>query len=246
MPSNKFRVSRIITAAIILLLTNACSSDVPDLPENTLITPEGWYFSSYNTKIKYLSAKEEEKQYSLIIDRKLQNEESEHYLRVSESIFPDQNKMFTEENQQVQQWYFERSWWNETKDDVPIPFALTADSLNYFIGRYKTLKKYIKSGNQPEKYEETPLQKIELSYRAVVNDEGEILVDGIYYPKTRVRLSMKWYEFCDQPCGWGFEKQRDIIFAGKYRIIGITGDGPTKIWKSSKKKPFGPGQWIRF
>ncbi len=85
--------------------------------------------------------------------------------------------------------------------------------------------------------------RIEFAYSAEVFGVDK---DSSADRPVRVVLKMRWFEFCGEPCGWGFEITRAVYFDSKTRISRITGDGPIKKWVSKKNKPFQDGQWITF
>ena len=104
-----------------------------------------------------------------------------------------------------------------------------------------------------KKVEEAEISnRIEFSYTAKVFKAGAISSDSkpsgkrIDEGPVRVELKMRWFEYCGEPCGWGFEKTREVFFSSKTRITRVTGDGVTKKWVSEKKKPFQDDQWVTF
>ncbi len=239
----------IISIAVILLsasLSSSCSSGKKPVQKKSINIPFGWYLSVYNTKVNVIKAQERKTNYSIEIDRQNDLVDSDYYLRIAESIFPNQDKIIKIKSVQSKQWYFERPWWYEKQGDIPIPYALTADTINYYLNRYRNLKSHIKGTSRLEEFKEIDLKRIELLYSAKVIDEGSVNIGDEYLPRIKVILTMKWYEYCGQPCGWGFEKYREVVFAGKHKVIKISGDGPVKKWNSNQKTPYGPEQWIKF
>ena len=65
------------------------------------------------------------------------------------------------------------------------------------------------------------------------------------FEKVIVHLTMHWYEYCGLPCGWGFKKERKVIFTSPYQIEEIIGDDKIKKWVSNKKDPYGL-EWFSF
>ena len=228
-----------------LLLLTSCSSK-NTVKKSSLIVPKGWYLSMNNTTVDFIKAKENKTTYTLFLDRQNNSPQAEHYLRIAESLFPIKEKLLNKDAAKTENWYFDRIWWSETYKENPIPYALTADTINHYLTRYQDLKRNLKDRKYQSEWKGSNLNRIELFYTAKVNQEGSFSLDGQSVPKIRVTLKMKWYEYCGQPCGWGFEKNREIVFAGKSRVIEIKGDGPTTKWISDSKTPYGPNQWIKF
>ncbi|MBU2512726.1 hypothetical protein KJ966_15420 [bacterium] len=243
--NNKF----IIPFAVVLLSTalfSSCSSKKEPAKKTTIDIPPGWYLSIYNTKVNVIKAQEKKPGYMIEIDRQNDLIDSDYYLRIAESIFPNQDRILKQKSVQSKQWYFERPWWYEKQGNVPVPYALTADTINYYLNRYRDLKSHIKGTAQLVEFKEIDLKRIELLYTVKIVEEGSVQVGEESLPRIKVVFTMKWYEYCGQPCGWGFEKHREVVFAGKYKILRISGDGPVKKWNSNQKTPYGPEQWIKF
>ncbi len=208
--------------------------------------PSGWYLSKYNSAVLYKKAEEKKEGYSIYLERMSDMKDGEYYLRMAESIYPSREIIEKAIKSPENNWFFERLWWYDKHLEFLIPFALTGDSINYYVEKYRTAKEEIKKMNQGLTEKGSALRRIEFSYTAKIKDEGETMVGGEIVPKIRVLMEMKWYDYCGQPCGWGFKKQREVVFAGKMRVLSIRGDGPTGKWISTKENPYGPDQWIRF
>ncbi len=228
----------------------SCSSNEPAAPEKKKKTemsvPSNWYLSLYNSSVLFKKAEEKKKGYTLLLDRTSDLQDADYYLRVAESLYPQRRYIEKSIKTPEENWFFERLWWYEKHKDFLIPFALTADSVNYYINKYKETKTEIKKINSSLRSQGSNMRRIEFAYIAEVKDEGNIMLGEESVPKVRVVLTMKWYDYCGQPCGWGFEKQREVVFAGRMKVLSISGDGPTRKWVSSSKTPYGPSQWIRF
>lgn len=245
---NKF--SRIgpgtIVFVVCMTIISTCSSSSSSAKKRVIRVPKGWYLSLNNSNVDVIKAREEKKGYTLNIDRPNDPKDNLHYISVAEALYPEHSKILDPNDKEVKNWYFERIWWHEKYRDHPIPYSLTADTINYYIDRYKKKKKEIKELLAIPSTKGSNVDRIELIYIATVSEEGSVNIDGDTLPKIRVSIDMKWYEYCGQPCGWGFEKSRQVVFAGKYRVIEIAGDGFTEKWRSTKENPYGPNQWIRF
>lgn len=228
------------------LFTYGCAPKKPKSYQAAISIPSGWYLSLYNTSVDLIKAEESKPAYKLSFNRANEIEDAAHYLRIAESIFPHKKKILGSSNKDTENWYFERIWWHTSYRKTPIPFSLTADAVNHYIERYKTLKSKLKQKSTQHHWKGSNLDRIELRYIASISKEGNVTLDGKSLPKIRVKMAFKWYEYCGQPCGWGFEKTREVVFAGKDRVLEVRGDGPVKVWVSSQEQPYGPDQWIRF
>lgn len=231
----------------LLLLFPGCSGVETAEKSNSVIIPPGWYLSLYNSAIHLIKAEENEPSYILRFDRSNDIEEADYYLRIAEAIYPENKKIEKITGDKTKNWYFERAWSYDTYKDCRIPYSLTGDAVAYYIEHYKNYKKNLNDAPQSVPGRENSINRVEFYYKAKVEKVGNTTVEGEgSVPKIRVNLELKWYEYCGQPCGWGFEKQREIVFAGKHKVLSIKGDGPADVWISSEKQPYGPNQWIRF
>lgn len=231
-----------------ILIVFACfligCSQKKETPESQikLQLPKGWYLSINNSDIAYLQASEKTSAYRIQFDRAGTQKEDRYYIQIAESIYPNQSQLSRALGQKVQErWYFERRWWSEEYINNRVPYSLTADTVNYYIEKYKEAKKMIKSENI-EGIKQGNKNRVHYSYTARVFRE----VNTAGKKQLRVELKMKWYQFCGQPCGWGFEKKREVIFSGKKRVTKIIGDEVGPKWVSTPENPYAPDQWITF
>ncbi len=211
--------------------------------EKGLQTPKGWYHPKINPKIRYISAHEDKTGYHLLIDRS-NDEKNMAFLHLTESIYPSREKLklshSSSREPKLKNWYFERVWWNEEFKGFKIPFSITTDTLNYYIKQYARIKSEIKTKRDIQPWKGGNQQRVFFEY------SGKVKRASGSNSQVIVVLTIKWYLFCGQQCGWGFEKQRTILFDSKERVNAVTGDGPTEKWVSSAKTPFAPNQWITF
>jgi hypothetical protein len=246
----KMRIKAIIFCVSFLALAGlmSCSSTEKKAKEENagMLIPAGWYLSLYNSSVSYEKAEEKKKGYSILLDRTSDLKDAGIYLKLAESIYPKREVIEKSITAPEENWFFERLWWYEKHKDFLVPFALTADSVNYYINKYKETKNQIKKMNAVQSGKGSSLRRVEFSYTTKVKDEGDMIIGGVSVPKIRVIMEMKWYDYCGQPCGWGFVKKREVVFAGKAKVLSISGDGPVKKWVSTKEEPYGPNQWIRF
>ena len=239
----KFNVSLVYTC-LIFLAFSACTR-LHQKKESTIKVPNGWVYSPNNAFIKYIKANEIKPGYELIIERPSQNDLL-YYVNIAESLFPDQFKFkeisssYRLETKQTTNWYFERPWWITEYNNFNIPFALTSDCVNYYIAKYADIKKNIKIEQNNSTWRGSNKDRIFLHYNTSVQSSekkaGEITVT----------LKLKWYYFCGQTCGWGFKKERQVVFSSQKNIVEIIGDTPADVWIASEKKPYAPDQWVTF
>ena len=225
------------------MLFPSCStlSDRPGAGTQSLQIPNGWYLPKYAPPILYVTAKEEKSGYRLLIDRSNPAEDMP-YLYIAESIFPSRKKFEQKlaSRLDLKNWYFERLWWNEIYQDFRIPFSITSEAVKYYIEQYARIKKKIKSERKISKWKGDNRQRVFLEYTGKVKRENE--TDR----KAIVILTLKWYLFCGQQCGWGFEKERVLRFDSDRQIRTVVGDEATTKWVSSPETPYAPNQWITF
>lgn len=213
--------------------------------ESTIKVPKGWVHSPNNAFIKYIKANEIKPGYELIIERPSQNDLL-YYVNIAESLFPDQNK-FKEvsssshlDSQKTINWYFERPWWITEYKTFNIPYALTADCVNYYIAKYADIKKNIKIEQSNSTWRGSNENRVFLHYNTSVQSSEK--KPGVII----VTLNLKWYYFCGQTCGWGFKKERQVKFSSKKRVVEVIGDTPADVWIASEQKPYAPDQWVAF
>jgi len=255
------RIEPVPILLLSLLLLNGCSFTKPSEPLPLIVVPKGWFLSLNNTYIPLIKAEENKKAYSLSFDRSTKNPTDDYYIKIAESVFPQREmilaatRQLNDDDVPLKSWYFERLWWFEEYQDNRIPFSLTADTVNFYLDRYRNAKAALKQRLSADPWKASNQNRIQFSYTAEVykaappkplnvtettqntdNDDTEV----------RVVLKMIWYEFCGQPCGWGFEKRREVTFAGPKRMSAIQGDGLFTKWISNRQTPYPPEQWVTF
>ncbi|MCP4754319.1 MAG: hypothetical protein GY866_25830 [Proteobacteria bacterium] len=220
--------------------------------------PKGWYLSLTNSNVGLIKAKEEKPGYKIYFDRSNDFEEAAYYLRIAEAIFPKRSRILSPKNPSYKQakkfggWYFERLWWFEEYKNSRIPYSLTGDTVVYFIDQYKTFKNQLKKNRSANLWKASNKNRVEFYYTAKVFQSNQATSDASTdeeaNPDTSIRviLTMKWYNYCGQPCGWGFEKSREIVFSDRNTVIKINGDGFSPKWISSSQNPYAPNQWITY
>ena len=214
-----------------------------DTKKQTLRVPRGWYFARHTIPIQYVKAEEDIVGYRLYIDRSNSKEDMD-YLHKAESIFPKRERLKPHQSSihqsRLRNWYFERLWWHEEYQNFRIPFSVTSDTLKYYIEQYAQIKKKIKKEKEVQTWKGANKNRVYLEYTGKVKRGNEP------ERQTIVTLTIKWYLFCGQRCGWGFEKNRTVYFDSSQHIGNITGDGVTTKWISSPEAPYAPHQWITF
>jgi len=228
--------------AVVFALGLFCNSCIPGnepVKKNKVSVPHGWYLSWHNSGVFLKQAEEKKTAYSIKFDRSFDGEEAEYYVRIAEAIYPDRSKI--PKRSKLSLWYFERLWWFEEYKDFRVPFSLTGDAVNYYIKKYKSQKKILQQMSNEDDSGES--NRIEFAYKAEVIGLSK---EAPSNQAVRVVLKMKWFQFCGEPCGWGFEKTREVFFDSRTEISRISGDGTVKKWISEKKKPFQDDQWITF
>ncbi len=242
----------LLKSLIILTLIAGCSKKINPSNTSKVSIPKGWYLSLNNSNITLIKAKEEKNGYKLHFNRANDIKDADYYIRIAEGIFPDREVIIRSDRSRSKYWYFDRLWWFEKYKGYLIPFSLTGDTVNYYIAKYKVFKTKLKKATVHEKWKASIMNRVEFKYTASVVEEGPTTLtsseqkDTESIRKVRVTLKMRWYEYCGQPCGWGFEKNREVVFDGKKKIVSIRGDGFTKKWISTKQTPYAPDQWIRY
>ncbi len=231
----------------IVVVAAGCSKTVP----TKISIPKGWYLSINNSNIELSKANEEKNGYRLYFDRTNSIKDADYYVRIAEGIYPNQDVIIKSDKSKSKYWYFDRSWWFEKYKNHLIPYSVTGDTVNYYIAKYKHFKEKLKKSNKNEEWKASSLNRIEFQYTASAVEEGLATEtsdhqNGEPAKRVRVTLIMRWYKFCGQPCGWGFEKKREVVFDGKKKVVSVHGDGFTKKWISTKQTPYAPDQWIRY
>jgi len=236
--------SSLILSCFVLLVFSACTR-LHQKKESNIHIPQGWVYSPNNAFVKYINATEVKPGYELVIERPSQNSLLA-FVNIAESILPDQNK-YKEishsnslKNNQIKNWYFERPWWIKEYKDFKIPFALTSDCINYYIGKYADIKINVKIAQDKSNWRGGNENRIYLHY--IASTKPSETQKGV----VTVSLKLKWYYFCGQTCGWGFTKERKVVFASPTKIIEIMGDIPADVWVASEERPYAPDQWITY
>ena len=233
---------------LLSLLLTGCTQHNPAKRASVIEVPQGWFLSANNSSVTYLQAKEEKQGYKIDFKRTSMEDDDAYYIQIAESIFPNRKKIRqVEQNGQIG-WYFERKWWFKEHLGYRIPYALTGDTVNFYLKKYQMFKKELKHRRALNPRVRDYKDRVEFSYIAkVIREQGSAQAkapQGSQRDILRVQLKMKWYLFCGQPCGWGFEKTREVIFSGRNKIIEIRGDGASPVWISSPETRYAPHQWI--
>lgn len=237
------------TLLILLVTLSSCTKHSTSKKEFFL--PKGWFYSHTNSGVKLLQAAEEKELYHLNFDRKGEQPEDAYYIQTAEALFPTQEKIRSNARIKVKSWYFERLWWGDEHKGFRIPFSITGDAVIYYIEKYKEFKEKFKSYSKEKVWNKGIGERVKFKYTATVDREFELphrlstLKRNDEKP-IRVTLNLEWYYYCGQPCGWGFEQKREVIFLSKNKIASISGDGKARMWDSKNDNLFAPDQWITY
>lgn len=246
-----------VTAVMLGTLSQSCLLTRTETNQ-TITVPAGWFLSWHNSGVALMKAEEKKPTYSLLFDRTNDVKDAEYYLRVAEAIYPDRSKIYPkrnstkQENAEITSWYFERLWWFEEHKHYRVPYALTGDAVNYYIRMYKAFKSRSQMAAIKDSSKTGIQNRVEFAYSAKIIKSGAESSttteagDSNFAQPVKVILKMRWFEYCGEPCGWGFEKTREVYFSSKTSVTRITGDGRVNKWKSEKSKPFQDDQWITF
>ena len=233
----------------------SCTSTLQSNVTGKIILPRGWFLSQNNSKVTLIKAEEKKPGYTLLFDRSNDFKEAAYYVHLAESIYPEKFKIQSTEkisDSKLNSWYFDRLWWFEEYRDYRIPYSITGDTVNFYILKYRNFKQRLRKLSSGGSDFSGTQNRVEFLYTAKVvgnmqsNAEGTSVEAKNVEMPVRVILTMRWFEYCGQPCGWGFEKSREVIFASKKRIAEIKGDGFTQKWVSTKENPYAKDQWITF
>ncbi|MBU3917888.1 hypothetical protein KKA14_20365 [bacterium] len=237
---------------LIIIAIPGCSKKTVPSKMDEVSIPKGWYLSLYNSNIDLIKAEENKNGYRLLFNRTNDIKDADYYIRIAEGIFPDRDVIIKSDRSKSKYWYFDRLWWFEKYKGYLIPFSVTGDTVNYYIVKYKNFKENLQKSTSNEKWKASSLNRVEFQYTASAVEDGPATdrasdqKEKEPVKRVRVTLNMRWYEYCGQPCGWGFEKKREIVFDGKNKVTSIRGDGFTQKWISTKQTPYAPDQWIRY
>ncbi len=243
MKNNLIFLRSILLIFLGLNIVAACSSMsiFSKKKENTV--PTGWILPTNSTFVSHLEAKETTPAYQIDLQRKGKSKEDRHYIKLAESLYPDSETIRSYQKNKKSIWYFEKRWWVTELDGYRIPYSITGDTVNYYIDKYRGIKENLKKQQSLDPLKREYKDRVNFHYNAEVIREKA--ADGAGdTEQVIVKLSMKWYVFCGQPCGWGFEKTRKVTFKGVDQILRVDGDGLTTLWQSSPESPYAPQQWI--
>lgn len=251
----EFLIKTILSALVIVLFsTGSCSKYRSDKKLNL---PTDWYLSLNNTKVTPFDIKEDTVSYRIQFKRQNDSKDSVYFIRVAEAVFPKRSKILSAKRDSktsrsvTGSWYFERLWWHEKFEGYQIPYALTGDTVNYYLNQYSASKKELKRQQKDDQWKASKKDRVEYYYSATVKSNKNKVLSGSSLQTSQsgltiVTLKMKWLKLCGQGCGWGFEKSREIWFSNKRTIIKILGDGIEDKWKREPEKPFSSDEWITF
>lgn len=233
-----------VLAVFGLTLGTACASKSISSTTNKR-PPEGWVLTVNSAFVPYLEAKEDTPGYNIELLRKGKNKEDRYYIKLAESLYPDPKIIRSYQKGEKKSWYFERRWWISEYDEHRIPYSITGDTVNYYINKYKKFKEKRKKQQRLDPRKKEYKERVSFFYKAEVFRQEKADKTGAAQ-QIVVKLSLKWYVFCGQPCGWGFEKTKEVTFAGDDQILKVKGDGVTPLWISSAETPYAPHQWITY
>lgn len=239
-----------ITLLVAILIQIGCTAKKQNHHKIVHI-PRGWFLSNNNAGVKLLKAAENKTFYTLNFNRIPKNPDDYYYIEIAESIFPTQKKIRAATHVKLTNWYFERLWWSDEHNEYRIPFSITGDTIVYYIDQYKAFKEKYRGYTANQIWNQGVKERIKFNYTATVTRDFEMPrgfknFSGKKEKPVKVTLHLLWYYYCGQPCGWGFEQTREVIFLSKDRVVRIHGDGKTRKWISTITEPYAPDQWITF
>ena len=116
-------------------------------------------------------------------------------------------------------------WWYDDFDGVRLPFAITAQGVNYYRNLLAAFRRGDFRGANG-----LAMSQARLDYRAV------IAFHRVWKGKSRsfrnvylATLELKWSQTCGSLCGLYIDRTRQVVISPQGKILGVFGDGITPV-----------------
>jgi len=157
------------------------------------------------------------------VQRKPDDKKQEAMIAAAEAAQPDP-KALREAAADSKIAVVNHQWWYKLELGTRIPFAITADAVEYYLRMVENNgKQAFKSYLQPSS---------NVNYQAAVAfhkefTSGEKVFQNVHVVTLKLKFSQNFVS--DQTSGMFFTKERVVILDEAGKVLLITGDGPTEV-----------------
>lgn len=157
------------------------------------------------------------------VQRNAESPEEENLIAIAEAVYPAREDVVAVFVGEIPE---EPLWWYDTFDDVRIPYAITAEAIEYYSDLVDQW--------QEEADADCPwcvtwlscsLEYVaDIEYHETYENEGETFSD-VYV----VTMNLHWGAYCGPVCAHWFEKDRTVVLTPDGEVLNVFGDGPTSF-----------------
>jgi hypothetical protein len=114
-------------------------------------------------------------------------------------------------------------WWCDSFDGVLVPYAITAEAIQYYTELVHTFE-----AAAAEDPQNAFMLSASLSYSATIGFHETVEIEGTTFTRVyKVDMTMDWSDYCGPLCAMFFDKTRTVLLTESGEVVGIWGDGPT-------------------
>ncbi len=167
--------------------------------------------------------------FGIEIERTYKGVDEAHLIAVAEGIQPDRNEVLTAigpPGMQAEAGVEPDAalWWFATFDGIRIPWAITADALDYYVMVIEAFEKGDFSSSKG-----ITMLKAFLRYEASVESLEEYQLGGVKHENVQVvHMELSWSQYCGPECAMGFFKKRTVVFDDQGNVVAVLDDGLTQ------------------
>jgi len=164
------------------------------------------------------------------VERNFDTSEEEALIAAAEAVYPPREDVLAAIPESFAgQIPDEDLWWYDSWGDILIPYAITAEAVDYYSNWVAQAREQAEAGDC---HSVTWLWSYmtytaDIDYHEMYESEEGTLSD-VYV----VTMRLRWSAYCGRRCGAWFEKDRVVALSPEGEPLLVSGDGTTDFWVS--------------
>jgi hypothetical protein len=169
---------------------------------------------------------QESERHTIQIQRTFTTDEDLHFITIAENSYPDREKVLAvarmERSNMKNIPETEKLWWYSGFDDVRIPYAITAEAVQYYADLVKQYRE--KKWNSDIEPRSKLVYSASVKFYPKYSHQDRDFTD-VHIVRMKLYFSADWASLA----GMRFHKERTVVLDKKDQVLVIFGDGITSV-----------------
>ena len=188
---------------------------------------DGYWLAEDQIALRFNVPEKKKKSHKVEIKREFQNADEERLLNVAESLYPNAENLHKNcaahfKNKERKQG---DDWSCGSFDGVLTPFAVTKDTVNYYLGVSSSFRK-----NNYKISNGIKMSRSSLSYSAKVAKQEKYSAEDAEFSNVYVvSMELSWNQYCGSLCAMWVSGKRVVVFDKAGNVIHVSGDASPAV-----------------